>query len=170
MFASDEAQHSLGSQTDPLGLVQTSKQKIWMTGTSAENTRVATFGSNRGACQLATGTSPTGRGCGPWKSAWSAEHGGHYNCNNLTRVAVWELPTVSRPSAPLPAMHDRDAAAREIVDCAATRVTLGNGYFDHFNMPRSLELMNTEWANRYGKGKKCTSRPKNEIQVGDRIG
>ena len=110
LFASDEAQHSVGSQTDPLGLVQTSKQKVWMTGTSAENTRVVTFGSNRGACQPATGTSPTGRGCGPWKSAWSAEHGRHYYQNKLTREAVWELRTVSRPSVPLPAMHDRDAS------------------------------------------------------------
>jgi hypothetical protein len=81
-----------------------------MTGTSAENTRVATSGSNRGASQPATGTSPTGRGCGPWKSAWSAEHRRHYDYNKLTREAVWELPTVSRPSAPPPAVHDPDTS------------------------------------------------------------
>ena len=79
-----------------------------MTGTSAEAKGLDDW--DRGASQPATGTSPTGRGCGPWKSAWSAEHGRHYYYNKLTREAVWELPTVSRPSAPLPAMHDRDAS------------------------------------------------------------
>ena len=98
----------MGSQTDPLGLVQTPKQKVWKTGTSAENTRVATSGSNRGASQPATGTSPTGRGGGPWKSAWSDEHRRQYYYNEDTREAVWELPTGSRPSAPPPAVHDPD--------------------------------------------------------------
>ena len=95
----------------------------------------------------------------------------HAKGKSTLDIKVWGKGQIeATPHGHFAAMHDRDAAAREIVDCAATRVTLGNGYFDHFNMPRSLELMNTEWANRYGKGKKCTSRPKNEIQVGDRIG
>lgn len=86
-------------------------------------------------------------------------------------TTVWGKGQIeATPHGHFAAMHDRDKAAREVVDCAATRVTLGNGYFDHFKMPRSLDLMNKEWANRYGKGKRCTARPKNEIQVGDRIG
>ena len=75
LFALDEAQHSVGFQTDPLGLVQTSEQKVWMTGTSAENTRVATSGSNRGASQLATNPVPTGGSSGPTSGAHQEPEG-----------------------------------------------------------------------------------------------
>lgn len=95
----------------------------------------------------------------------------HAKGKSTLDIKVWGKGQIeATPHGHFAAMHDRDAAARDTVDCAATRVTLGNGYFDHFNMPKSLKLMNTEWANRFGKGKKCTSRPKNEIQLGDRIG
>ena len=95
----------------------------------------------------------------------------HAKGKSTLDIKVWGKGKIeATPHGHFAAMHDCDMAVREIADCAATRVTLGNGYFNHYNMPISRKLMNTEWVNRFGKGKKCTVKPKNEIQLGDRIG
>ena len=84
---------------------------------------------------------------------------------------VWGKGQIdATPHGHFAAMHDRDKGPREIFDCPATRVTLRPGYFDQFNPPKSMKLMNTEWANRFGKGKACGARPEDEIKVGTRLG
>ena len=72
--------------------------------------RPSTGTLSRGSSQFATGASPTGTDGGPWHQVWSPKHERHYYYHELTREAVWELPTVSRPSAPPPAVHDPDTS------------------------------------------------------------
>ena len=95
--------HSAGSQTDPLGLVQSLKQKVSKTGTSTENTRVATSGSNRGASQPATNPVPTGGSSGPTSGASLVEHAeehhkpSHVSLVGATHGERWCFPGVGKP-------------------------------------------------------------------------
>ena len=74
------------------------------------------------------------------------------------------------PHGHFAAMHDRDSGPRQIPDMPATRVTLKPGYFDVFNPPKSIALMDEEWASRYGKGKACAARPPDNIKPGQALG
>ena len=94
-----------------------------------------------------------------------------YKTKGTLNIKVWGKGKIeATPHGHFAAMHDRDGAPRRIPDMPATRVTLKPGYFDVFNVPKSLALMDEEWASRFGKGKKCTSRPIGEIKIGQPLG
>ena len=62
-------------------------------------------------------------------------------------IKVWSTGKIeATPHGHFAAMHDRDGAPRHIPDMPATRVSLKSGYFDYFNPPKSIALMDEEWA------------------------
>jgi len=86
-------------------------------------------------------------------------------------IKVWGKGKIeATPHGHFAAMHDRDGAVRKIPDMPATRVTLGPGYNDYFNPPKSMALMDEEWASRYGKGKACAARPPDNLKPGQALG
>ena len=86
-------------------------------------------------------------------------------------IKVWGKGKIdATPHGHFAAMHNRDGATRAVPDMAATRVTLEPGYFDHFNPPKSMALMDKEWAARYGKGKACAARPPDNLKPGQALG
>ena len=74
------------------------------------------------------------------------------------------------PHGHFASMHKKDEVVGRAIDCAATRVTLKSGYFDHFRPPVSQQESNAEWVARYGMGKACAARPKDSIPLGSRLG
>ena len=86
-------------------------------------------------------------------------------------IKVWGKGKIdATPHGHFAAMHNRDASPRKFPDMAATRVTLEPGYFDHFNPPKSMALMDEEWAARFGKGKACAARPGDNLKPGEPLG
>lgn len=95
----------------------------------------------------------------------------HSKQKGVLSIKVWGKGKIeATPHGHFAAMHDRDGAPRKIPDMPATRVTLRPGYQDHFNPPKSLALMDLEWAARYGKGKACASRPPDNLKPGNALG
>jgi hypothetical protein len=90
---------------------------------------------------------------------------------NTLSIKEWGKGKIeATPHGHFAAMHNRDGAPRNIPDLPATRVTLKSGYFDYFNPPKSIALMDEEWANRYGKGKACAARPVDNLKPGQALG